>query len=182
MGLINDVLEKAKNANWTLTDDFEFFFNNSSLISPTNLAESLELGVIAINVPELTSPEIDEVLGGERRIGVRLFENFRFTIKFRDYGGGAIRRYFQTIWVSQQHMYFDDIKSTVSINSTGKTIFYTTDALITSISSINFDNNSTQIAEFDVTFLARSYSDEFVSGIGTNTVSTIYDDPDNELE
>ena len=179
---IKDVMQNALNTNWTLTDNFEVYMANPAAAkyfgSLDIFKDSIEKSLMTIDAPTLTSAEADNILGGERRLGVRMFEAFRFTMKFRDFNGGYLRRFFEGIWMAQQYKYPKDIQSSVSINQdTGNgefdsnivNIFRTSNALITSVSALNFDNSSTQIAEFDVTFIANKYSNEDFTGFGEST-------------
>lgn len=173
---IKTIVDSALNTNWTLTDDFNVKLENSSIQFWSNSSEHgtiINKCLMSIDIPTLTSPETDLVMGGERRIGVKQFEAFRFTAKFRDLEGGELRRYFEAIWVAQQYMYFDKIKTNITItvphltpDNKERIIFKTEDALITSVSSIQFDNASTQIAEFDVTFIANKFSDDVLDEFG----------------
>lgn len=173
---IKDVIDIALNTKWTITDNFEVDITNPKVVfwEPTEMGTIIQKSLLSIDVPTLTSPESDYVIGGERRLGVKIFEAFRFTMRFRDFEGGQLRRYFEAIWIAQQYEYFDNIKTSVKIDSIlnldlKKNIFRTEDALITEVSSIQFDNTSTQIAEFSVAFIANKISDELVTKFGEHT-------------
>ena len=178
---IESIVKLATNTKWTLTSDFEVTLENKFIKYPMNIntedqwSSTLAKSIVSINSPDLTAAEVDEVLGGERRIGVRMFEAFRFTIKFRDFDGGLFKRYFENIWVAQQSTYPDDVSTKILIHAQGKLVFGAENCLITSVSGINFDNGSAQIAEFDVVFISNSYSSQSVSEVGTNSWNASFD-------
>jgi len=179
---VSDIVKKISNTNWFLTDNFEVTINNNTVKTGhfENFADDVRKSVVSVTLPELTANENDQVIGGERRIGVQLFEAFRFSVKFRDFNGGQLRQFFEAIWVKQQYEYFDDIRSSVTITTSAGTgqnatiLFASQDCLITGISAFSLDNNSTAIAEFDVSFYTNKFSDDLVSGFGSEKVSSIF--------
>lgn len=180
--LIQRIVNQAVKTDWTLTDDFELYFYNpkisldSFVVTAGEESLSILKSIVSVDIPQLSSAEMDEVSGGERRIGVKMYESFRFTVKFRDYDALSLRRYFEAIWIAQQYEYFDDIKSTVFVENKGINVFNTTDALITGISSIQFDNTSTQIAEFDVSFISNTLSDATIDMFGSHVFDRKFTD------
>jgi len=179
---ISDLVTSISNTNWFLTDNFEVVINNNKVSTKEfdNFANDIRKSTMSVTLPELTANENDQVIGGERRIGVQLFEAFRFSVKFRDYDGGKLRQFFETIWVMQQYEYFDDIKTNVTISTNASSsqnatiLFSSEDCLITGISGYSLDNSATAIAEFDVSFYTNKFSDDLVSGFGTEKVSSIF--------
>ena len=172
---ISRIVKKINNTNWFFTDNFEIEFRNQSITEMQDINDLLKMCVMSVDIPPLSAPESDIVLGGERRIGVQMFETFRFNIRFRDFDNGTMRKYFEAIWIAQQYEYFDTVKSSVKIIGTnGKVLFDTTEALITTISSIQMDNSTTGIAEFDVSFIAKRSSDEVISEFGSDKISELF--------
>lgn len=171
---IKEIIDLALRTSWTDTSDFEVIITNKkakSIYTDSQLKGIIPKSLISIDLPSLNSQESDTVQGGERRIGVKMFEAFRINAKFRDFGAGALRTYFEAIWMAQQFEYFDDIKTSIKIQAPrgdgfDNILFYTDDALITSVSSIQFDNNNAQIAEFDVTFICSKFSNELAKNFG----------------
>jgi len=176
MAKIRDIVAASQDTAWTLTDNFEISISNKSIESPDDFGFKLPLCVVSIDLPPLDSAENEQVLGGERRIGVNLFELFKFSIKFRDYEGLKLRQFFETIWIAQQYEYFDNIVTSITLrvqDSKGKgsyLLFDTDQALITNIGTISFDNSSTSIAEFDVNFVAKSFSDNVIDDMGSELI------------
>ena len=171
---LQSIINGIVNNNWTLTDDFEFYFFNtkfdiSKFITDKNALDIFAEHTMSCEVPVLSSGEHDVVSGGERRMTTKMAELFRFNAKFRDSNGTALRRYFMKIWMAQQFEYFDDIKSDIVIMNNGVPLFYSPNVLITSISPIQFSHDSTQIAEFDVAFMSNTYADVDVSNFGKTT-------------
>jgi len=181
MASVNDIVQKATKRNWFLTDNFEVYFHNPKIPDPTeNFGSTLQTCVINVTVPALNAAPTDIILGGERRIGVQIFETFKYTITFRDFNSGQLRRYFEAIFISQQYEYFNDIKSTITMyTNDGTLLFHTEDSLITSISEFTLDNLSTQIAEFAVSFEATRLNDDLISGFGSEKVSELFSKDEN---
>ena len=182
------IITTIADTNWTLTDDFSFIFINK-LIPISNIdvtgvqsQDVITSSVVSVDVPEMTSPESDAVVGGERRMNVRMPELFRFSLKFRDRDALKLRRYFEKIWMAQQYEYFDDIKSSVDILNKNVLLFRTADAMITGISAISFDNNTTAIAEFDLQMVCRTYSDIDVKLFGNSKTVDKFVEPEEQKD
>jgi hypothetical protein len=167
-----ETVDNILKTNWDLTDDFEFILTNEFL-SKNSVEifnnEILAKAVVSVEVPVLTSQEMDVVFAGVRRTNVRMQELFRFTVRFRDFDKGIIRKYFTTLFIAQQYLYFDDVKSNIVIKLGNKTMFGSENCFISQISAVTYDHNNTGISEFDVTFVSTSYSDEFISNFGSDT-------------
>lgn len=174
---LQSIIQDITRTNWTFIDDYEFTFSNpnpgfdlSDFIykSPDNegAANVMAKSIISVDIPVLTAPEIDTVSGGERRIGVRMHEMFRFSAKFRDSESLGLRRYFMKIWAAQQYEYFDDIKSTVVITNNEVEVFRSNNIIITGVSPVQFSSDNTQIAEFDVQFISNVYGDVDLTDFG----------------
>jgi len=180
------IITVISDTNWTLTDDFEFVFNNGLIpISNLNITQgtpedAISSAIISVDIPELTAAESDVVAGGERRMNVRMQELFRFSLRFRDRDALKLRRYFEKIWMAQQYEYFETIKSSIEIKNKGVLIFGTFDAMITGISSITFDNNTTAIAEFTLQMVCRTYSDIDVKTFGDSTNVDNFVEPEDK--
>lgn len=171
-------LKNASASNWTKTNEFSFMyiqnpnFNQFTLkdfvyIQGLSEIEIFEKNTISVDVPQLTAGELDTVLGGQRRPNIRMQELFRFQAKFRDEDGLSLRQYFESLWIATQYEYFDDIKGMVVIlDVDGNVVFASYDVIINSVSPVQFDNNSSQIVEFDVQFLSPTYSDGVVTNFG----------------
>ena len=178
MANINDIVQRAQNTNWTLTDNFDIIIHNPSVQDIDDAATIIPLCTVSIDLPELTSAENVQVLGGEQSLGVKMFDPFRFTMKFKDFDSMSLRKYFETIWISQQYGYFDQVKTEVILKGQNKgletILFKTSEAMIVSIGQVTFDNNTTAIAEFDVTFLTRSYTNDLIDGMGSEKAAVLF--------
>ena len=171
---INRIMQNAKNANWALTDDFQFRFINAN--RPLNATESdltagdiLDISVVNLDIPQLGSSVKTILQGGEYRIYNAIFEPFTVNVTFRDFGGMELRNYFSEVWMASQRGYFNDIKSTITISMGGNIIFHSDDCLINSVSQIQLNNASTQIAEFSVDFSSPYYTNALTDKFGKNT-------------
>jgi hypothetical protein len=169
-----DIVQKITSANWDFSDNFEVEINNKivtdGILSNFNdiLRFASKYAVVSVDIPPMSSQEIDTVIGGLRRINVKMYESFRFRIRFRDIDGNQIRKLFQNIFVAQQYEYFDNIKTNINIKNGGKVIFNSEDCLIISIQQQTLDNNNTAISEFEVTFISPSISNQYLKGFGNN--------------
>jgi len=179
---VKDILDQALETNWTYTNDFDLTINNNMVKfkwSETEFGKIIQKCVMNIDLPPFTSPESDFVLGGERRIGTKIFEAFRFTIKFRDFEFGELRRFFEAIWIAQQYHYKEDIRTSVSVSKMIKErkveTFQTDEALITEVSNFNFDSTGSGIGEFTVSFISNKVSDKLVSRFGEHTFIENFD-------
>jgi len=175
----NNAINTMVNTDWTLTDEFNFIYHNTLIpIEKMNIVlarnglgagttqDAINASIMSVSVPELTSAEIENVSGGERRSGVKMHEFFRFEVKFRDQDALKMRRYFEKIWMAQQYEYFNDIKSSVTVTHKGIQIFWTDTALITGVSAVEFNNDTTAIGEFTLQFVSRTYNDNDIKGFG----------------
>ena len=168
----NNTVNSIANTPWTLTDEFTFIYHNKLIpidkmnIMTSTSQDAINASIMSVSVPELTSAEIENVSGGERRSGVKMNEFFRFEAKFRDQDALKMRRYFEKIWMAQQYEYFNDIKSHVIVTHRGVQVFWTSSALITGISAVEFNNETTAIGEFTLQFVSRNYNDNDITGFG----------------
>ena len=166
-----DTVKNILQTNWDLTDDFVFVIHNTYINTKCKKGECLDNEVLqksllSVEIPVLTSQEIDNVLGGTRRINTKMQESFRFNVRFRDFDAGRLKKYFTMMWVAQQYMYFDDIKSTIHIKVNGSTAFYSENCIITQISAQTYDTSSTGISEFEITFMSPSFTDTNIKEFG----------------
>ena len=179
MQSISNIIKQASLTKWNLTDDFDLFFSNTKINVNDVLNEVnnniFDLCTISLSMPSMSAPEIDDVLGGERRIGVRMHEAFRFNIRLRDLYGGKLREYFSLIWIAQQYEYFDDIKNTVKITQGDYIIFESNDAIITGVSGISYDNNNTAIGEFEINIVAKKFSSDLIVSYGASNFIDYFD-------
>lgn len=174
---VSDILINASRTDWTLTQDFTFWYGQNSKFTKYDIGTFIKSDeapldiwkkcTMSVEVPQLTSSEMDTVLGGERRANIRMQELFRFTAKFRDFDGLSLRQYFNALWTATHYEYPDTIAGTVVIlDSHGKVVFKSSNVVINSVSAIQYDNSSNQIAEFDVQFLSPTYSDSTINNFG----------------
>jgi hypothetical protein len=166
-----DIVQNILNTNWDFSDSFDIEFTNTfaldrGMFLPKD--EDLSKSVISVEVPTFSSQEIDTVLGGMRRPQVRLYELFRFVIRFRDFDGGKLRETFLKLFIAQQYQYVDVVGSNINIKHNGRLLFNTEKALITNISSQIFDNSNSGISEFEVTFISSDFTNEEIKGFGSD--------------
>jgi len=158
---INSILENALIAPWCLTDDFSFYYSNNMMpfegIAGLSPNDSLDIAVINVDTPQLSADVTTTLVAGRWRTHSTKFQPFTFSVTFRDVAGMPLKNFFINVWAQQQKEYFDDAKSTVKISSAGSTVFSTEYALISSVSTSQFDNNNTAVAEFTVEFLSPTY-------------------------
>lgn len=165
-----DIVKNILNTDWDISDDFEVSINNYFMTNVPEVIqidnEMLKKSIISVELPTLTSQELDYVFNGTRRTSTKMQEQFRFNIRFRDFEGGIMRKYFTTIWTAQNYAYFDEVKSVVKIEMHGTTMFYSENCIITQISSQTYDHSSTGIAEFEITFISPSFTDVYIKELG----------------
>jgi hypothetical protein len=166
------------NKKWDLTDDFGVTFNNNYIsgklpdkLKSTFTNESTwKYAITGVALPPLSSQEMDVVLGGTRRNNVRMHESFRFSITFRDFENGSLRKIMTAIFVAQQYEYFDNIKSSIEIfkgEGEGKTVMFQSDnCLILSIGAQSFGHDQSAFSEFTVNFISPAFNDELIKDLG----------------
>lgn len=163
---INNILRNATGTRWNLTDDFDFYFQNSlfnlesvsSQVNGLRPQALLDMCVMNIDMPQL-SGDIDAVLhAGEYRLNAKKFQPFTITVTFRDVLGLKLRDFFIELWSDTQTEYFDDIKSTIEVQTQGNLIFKSDMCLIASVSQVQLDNSNAQISEFSVEFQTPYYT------------------------
>jgi hypothetical protein len=164
-----DIVQSVMTTSWDISDDFEVYISNNYLIEKNiNILdeENMKKSVISVQLPTMSAQEDEAVIGGLRRVMLRQSELFRFVIRFRDYEGGLLRKYFTAMWAAQQYKFPDEVSSAITITMQGSLMFYSGDCLITQISEQSYDNTNTGISEFDVTFVTPSFTDEFIVNFG----------------
>ena len=167
---IHDIMSNALNANWNRTDDFQFTFSNTAIpfegAGNLQALDVLDICTISVATPQLSADITPTMIGGGYRLHQTKFQPFTFSAVFRDLNGMELKSYFTKIWLGQQGQYFDDIKSTIKLSVGGKVLFETSEAMISSVSQSDFDNNNSQISEFTVEFLSPFFSDGFIKNFG----------------
>ncbi len=170
---INTIMRNATQSRWTLTDDFLFTFHSGSRelnIKDTNLnsQEILDMCIMSVNLPEVSSSTEAVLQGGEYRIYNAIFRPFEISATFRDFGSTDLRNYFASAWMDSQRGYFDDVACKVSIQHRGKVMFESSECLVTSVSQVELDNGSTQVAEFTVSMTSPYYTNDEISKFGSD--------------
>ncbi|MCD6370815.1 MAG: hypothetical protein J7L63_04930 [Thermoplasmata archaeon] len=176
MASINDIISNVQSTRWQKADDFQVE------IAPTNKVDKLGvkniLGidaaglwdkcVISFNTPEITNQPLEQYLGGEFRVTLSKPQAFRFSMRFRDFDAGELRRYFHTLMAYSFYNYPADSHITVKIRSTDNevVIFESSTITIENVSSIEFDSQGNAIQEFSVAFVSPKYSDSFLVDLG----------------
>ena len=166
----SDVITDILTTDWDISDDFKVEIVNNFVTHKLKLVDRLiqagNSGVISVDLTPLSSQEIDNVIGGIRRVNVRMYESFRFGIRFRDYNGGELRKVFTDIWVAQQYMYPDEIASKITIKQKDKVMFESDKCLITGVAQATLDNTNSTITEFEVTFITPTFSNTEIKDFG----------------
>jgi hypothetical protein len=167
----SDKVQKILSTKWDITDDFKItiintFINTKFPEFKEELLFASENAVVSVDIPPMTSQELDEVLGGVRRNNVRIYESFRFGIRFRDYEGNRLRKAFTNIFIAQQYMYLDEIATTIEIKQDDKVLFKSEKCLITAIQQQTLDHQNTAIDEFEVTFITPTFSNTYIKDFG----------------
>jgi hypothetical protein len=170
-----DIVQKITTTKWDLTDDFKVTITNKLIIDDSRFTDhqkdlefASKYGVISIDIPSMSSQEIDEVIGGIRRNNVRIYESFKFGIRFRDYEGNRLRKLFTTIFIAQQYEYFDSVATSIEITQNESCLFKSEKCLITTIQQQTLDNQNTAINEFEVTFITPEMSNTYIKEFGRN--------------
>jgi len=166
----NSISKDILNTKWDLTDDFEVIISNNYAtykFPDLSINSLIEKSVISVEVPPMSSQEQDNVIGGIRKPIVRMYEQFRFTIKFRE-TKGEIRDFFNALFVGQQYVFPKDIASDILVKSNGSVIFQAKKCMIIQISGINLDHNTTNVVEFDVTFISTDFTNSYIKDFGTD--------------
>jgi hypothetical protein len=152
---ITKLMSNMLRTDFQYTDDFQFTFSNANELkttgdlSPTDLLDICDTN---IDTPQMPSSISSTVLGGEYRTHAANFSVFTFSITFRDILGLQLKKYFQEIWMKQQTSYFDDVKSSVKMSVSERIIFESDSCLISDVGTSQFDNGTSNISEFTVSF------------------------------
>ncbi len=174
---INTIMQNVLKTDFAITDDFDFIFDNtkykSNEFSKQGLKGSDVINMCTMNMdlPQMSSNITTVLHGGVYRLMAEKQTPFTCTVTFRDIAGTELRAYFIAIWMAQQTHYFDEIKSSLEIKMDKKTIYKTEDAMIQSISQIQFDNSNTQIVEFSVAFTSPYFTNEYQKEFGHLSLS-----------
>lgn len=173
---LDDIVSKAYNTNWVLSDEFIVEIDPSK---PNDITQDeWNMAIISMTTPELSSQTSDLVLGGSRRITSRIQDVFRFTITFRDFDQNKLRSYFETKFALQQKLYPEDIETEIIVRHLKKdigSIIFSTRALITNISGANFNNSESGIQEFTVSFSSSWITNNNIPFFGTSTFNEYID-------
>ncbi len=170
---INSIMTNALNTKRTLTDDFKFTFSAkgrkfSTPESGLSAQDIFDMSVISVNLPQVESSSQSIMQGGEYRVYNAVFRPFSLSVTFRDFGSMDIRNYFVTLWMDSQRGYFDDVVGTVTIHAGGKIVFHSAHCLLTSVGQVQFDNKSTQPAEFTIELTSPYYTDWQTTKFGSD--------------
>jgi len=175
---INNLFQEIQNTNWNLTDDFKVYINTANeKLSVDNILENTnmiwEKSVISIDIPPLSAPPMEQYLGGEWRIGSTKPEIFRFSMRFRDFNNGELKRYFETLFAYSLYNYPKDsfINIKVTNNSGDVLIFSSERILIEQVSETQYTSGDSNISEFSIQFRTPIYSDAFINGLGSKEYS-----------
>jgi hypothetical protein len=177
----DDIIQKIMSKKWDISDNFTVNITNPFILKhfefyKEDLVTAGKEAVISVDIPPMTSQEIDEVLGGVRRTSVRMYEQFRFSTRFRDYDGGSLRKLFTTIFIAQQYMYLDDIATEIKIYQDGALVFESPKCLITAVQQQTLDNSTTEIANFEVVFITSTFTNNEIKDFGKDAeYSTSFD-------
>jgi len=164
----NDIVQNILSTNWDYTDDFEVIIVNSFVpnVGKTITENEIKKAIISVEIPPFSAGELENIIGGQRRVNVRLYETFRFSIRLRDFDGGYLRKYFTSIWIAQQELFHDEIKTSVEIKVNNGLIFKSDDCIITQVSGSTFDNTNTNISEITIQFSASTLITEEIKDFG----------------
>jgi hypothetical protein len=168
-----DIVQSIMSTKWDFSDDFEVTITNNFINTKfkdkgfaDDLKKACKSAIISVDIPPMSSQEIDMVIGGIRRVGVKMYESFRFGIRFRDFEGNKLRKIFTNIFVAQQYMYLDEIATKIEIKQANKVLFSSEKCLITAVQQQTLDNQNTAINEFEVTFISPSITNEHLKDFG----------------
>jgi len=167
-------MKNALGTKFTLTDDFQMSFTNNkrplsaegSGLGPQDI---LDLTCMSIQLPQLGSAVESVMMAGEWRVYNAKFQPFSFSITFRDFGSLDLRNYFSAVWMDAQRGYYDDVKSNIRVSINNLIVFESADCLITSVSQVDLNNASSQIAEFTVEFSSPYYSNHQIKEFGSDS-------------
>jgi len=164
MSLANS-LQQAYETRWSYINTFKVIFGFSDFLLKnvgwTNFDnDDIQLNIISIDTPEFTNTQIEVFQADEWRIHNGRDELYRFSVTFRDKNQMELYNKFIQMYKVQRLSYFDEIKSTVTIekeadwlNEKDRTLLSMRDVLIENVSKVQFSNSTeAQIAEFSVGF------------------------------
>ncbi len=165
---VEEIVQSIYEANWILSDEFEIEIDNDT----NKITQDIwNMSVISFSMPEFSAGEGESILGGIRKLSSRINNALRFTISFRDIGHADLSKYFQTKFALQQKLYFDQISTKINIyhlNSSEekRVLLFSTEAIITNISGMTFNNSESNIQEFTVSFTASVFTSNSLNDFG----------------
>ncbi len=170
---ISKLQRNAVAANFTLTDDFIVEFINPKRpmtaegtgMSPQDI---FDIAVVSVQLPQLGSTVDSVMQAGEYRVYNAKFQPFSFSMTLRDFGSLDLRNYFSAIWMDSQRGYYDDVKSKIKVSVRGQVVFESSDCLIHAVSTVDLNNSSTQVVEFNVDFTTPYYSNWQIKNFGSD--------------
>jgi hypothetical protein len=178
--MINTLIKDIQNTKWNITDDFKVHINHKNdKLEVTKILDNVRAdtiwnkSVLTVDIPPISSPMMEHYLGGEWRIGVSKPEVFRFSMRFRDFDNGNLRRYFETVWTYSLYNYPEDSYLNLKITNRADNIelFSSEKILIENVSETQYDTQNPGVSEFTVSFRSPIYSDHFIKELGNRSYS-----------
>ena len=173
---IEDIVANVRATAWQRTDNFDVsieskqqYLDVENIIKGEKKSIIWHKSIVSMSLPGISTPANEKFLGGEWVIGTQKPEVFRWSIRFRDFNGGDLRRWFMTQQVFMQYNYVEDsyITFKVQTRDSETTIFESEKVLIESVSEASFENGANAISEFSVEFKSPTYSDELLKDFGS---------------
>jgi len=194
-----DVVNNITMTEWDLTDNFEISISGNAnseasyfekiltkgfKMSSVKFSEIVNKSIISVEVPVMSSQEIDNVVAGTRKLGTRLYERFTIVLRFRDSDNSFLRKVFTTLWVAGQYEFPENIYLSVSVYNkklNNKNLLFKSEKfVITQVSSITLDNTNTAINEFTINLVSGSFSDGLVKDFGVDNDYVLQFDPEEK--
>lgn len=173
---INKAITLIEETKWTKINNFsvyidfmnEQFKNIINYPQGTELEETLKKSVISITTPTYNNTFINKYVSYEYRFHQGKDEIYRFSITFRDFDQMKLFKVFRDAYIKGKFQYYDNIRMNIVIYNDEdfgveqKPIFWTTTAIIETISQLSFSHSTeNQIAEFTVGFVCNTSEQKY---------------------
>ena len=159
-------LEVTKSLFWNKANQFYFTVVAGSGGPALPVSDDvLMAAVTSIEIPDVTNENFEEYIAGMFYKAYGRNSIYQLTVTFKDIWPNTLYSYFNNYLVMSRKKYTDDVKWSLTMNTTWpggplNTILKIDDALLIGVSNLSFDQSNDQILEFSCTWKFSLFNQE----------------------
>lgn len=180
---LNTAATAVQKINWTITSNYYVLMLpvNQQVQTATGWGvdeafnDVLQLSIKNVDLPQHSPDLVEKMTAGKWHISRNEDELYVLSITFRDMWGGTLYRLFKNIWRIGKKNYPDVIKFNIQVflthsgkETTDKNfnpvcVYYSSEALLTSISQVQLSHENNEIMEFTLEFKSNEPAADYQS-------------------